>query len=185
METKQTKNVWIGLIVIALLAGVYYFSTISKKSTENPQNTKTDSVVQTDTDQRSTDQKWQDLGYKVVEVGSDQVTEGTTTFSDSITDLGQKIAQGSMSIPHCCDYDRTTAGKFVRVDLKINNIGLNYNEPTLSFLEIIDQDGRHYNAGFDSAEVKEPLTPNIPKTVSLIYEVSKDSNSFTLKFYYK
>lgn len=39
METKEAKNVWIGIIVIALIAGAYYFGTSSKNSTESIQNT--------------------------------------------------------------------------------------------------------------------------------------------------
>lgn len=39
MDIKQTKNIWIGIVVIALVAGAYYFGTSSKNSIESTQNT--------------------------------------------------------------------------------------------------------------------------------------------------
>lgn len=34
----NTKNIWIGIVVIALIAGAYYFGTTSKNSTEPTEN---------------------------------------------------------------------------------------------------------------------------------------------------
>lgn len=203
---NNTKNVWVGVIIVVFVIGAYYFIKMSKDSaqpTENIQNNPTDITTQENpiTKQNenvkitptSIDLADLNNGWQVVTIGSEKITKDGNDFSVKISDLGQTI--GSNSI-WAFGRIKTTQGKFIQVDFTINNKGL--ESEFLSFVEshVFDQDGRAYftetainvcdsNSTTDITSSSQQLKPNIPCTIKALYEVSQDSTSFTAKLLYK
>ena len=131
-------------------------------------------------------------GWLVIPLGANQVMQLDTSFSDTITDLGQTIPQGSISLAPLSSYSATT-GKYVQVNLTVNNLGLNSEGLEIVFAGLFDQAGRYYAyqmgnstcGEYDATEGTQTLNPDIPCIMNALFEVGQDSNSFTVKLYIK
>jgi len=210
MDSKQTKNIWIGIIVIALVIGVYYFATKSNNLTTPKEISKDERITATtqkqtiDTQKENTptsiDEASLKQGWKVIALGSGHTIKDSNDFSNEIIDLGQTIntdeALGFKCTTTYCSKENTQ-GKFIRVDIQVNNIGLKSELVKLTPAEVFDQNGRAYdsilasNKCADSTEFNywtlnaQTIKPNIPCFMKVLYEVSRDSTSFTTKLFYK
>lgn len=141
MESKETKNIWIGVVVIALIVGAYYFGTSSKNPTEvtdNNQNTETitssqeNTPVATPKPKTVTTQTY--INYELSEnpkylFSKDFNPNRAKVFGVGIGDLGSGIA----SIVPQQEYGgwvRTTNGTAYRivngvvVEIALNNDGI-------------------------------------------------------------
>lgn len=101
-------------------------------------------------------------------------------------DLGSHL-RGSQSRYPSFQKDVTTTGKFIKVRFEIENLGQELKSVT--WLRLIDSQNREYVPRHDvSAWIPENedlllienLNPNIPKTLTVIFEVAKDASG--LKF---
>ena len=206
---NSNKNIWIGAGVVILLVGVYFVgqssqnnsqplapspavSTQTTTSTSTPQLSNEPVYSMTSIDQKSIDQ-----GYSVVLIGANPVTKGSTTFSDTITDLGQNISGSNLWAGNAWGSSskvvETTAGHFVQVDLTINNIGMTGETIQLTSDGLFDQAGRRYSylmgnsscSGNGLTESDQILSPDIPCVEYMLFETGESSKSYTLKLFYK
>ena len=140
----------------------------------------------------SIDQQSVNQGWIVVPLAANQVVQLNTSFDDTITSLGQTIPQGSLSWAPLSSYSATT-GEYVQVNLTVNNLGLNTEGLEVVFAGLFDQAGRYYSyqmgnstcGDYGATEGTQTLSPDIPCVMNGLFEVGKDSNSFTAKFYIK
>jgi hypothetical protein len=129
-------------------------------------------------------------GFILATIGASQITLGQTSFSDTITDLGQTISPNSLSwSPLTKD---TTTGQFVELDLTMNNNGQKGETINTVPIGIYDQVGRYYpDSGNEQSSCgvepsgDQTISPDIPCIQKIVFEVGKDSTSYTYKFYYK
>lgn len=193
----KTKN-WLGLgIFIIAIGSIAYF--IGQSSKNQPP-----SAIST-TATTTSDPNWQldppvitsmyttrglEQGFSLVTLGSDAVIIGKTNFSDTITNLGQTILRNSLSWSPFTNL--TTTGQFVELDLTMNNNGQNRETIDTVPIGIYDQMGRYYpDSGHDQSSCgvgpssDQTISPDIPCIQKIIFEVGKDSTSYTYKFYYK
>jgi hypothetical protein len=201
----KTNNPIVTVVVLAIIGiGGYIIFSKNSAPVQNNVQSETQNSVQNPAPpvvQNSDDPKLSitadsvKQGWSVVLLGSDPVIKDTTSFSYTITDLGDNI-------PSYYPWDANslkvnggvkTAGKFMQVDLKMNNTGLQNEAIQATFAGLFDQAGRsyNYNSGYSQCgannltESTQYLSPNIPCVEHALYEVSKDSNSFNLKLFYK
>lgn len=199
----KRENIITSVVVALIIIGSYFVLSKNSIPTGAPtqqnsvsDNSVTRSVVQNADDPRlsiTADSVKQ--GWSVILLGSNPLTKDTTSFSYIITDLGDNI-------PNYYPWDANspkikggvkTAGKFMQVNLKINNTGLRGEAIQVTFADLFDQAGRSYsyNNGYSQCGVNnltestQYLSPNIPCIEYALYEVSKDSTSFNLKLFYK
>lgn len=94
------------------------------------------------------------------------------------TDLGNQL-QGSRFQP-----SKTTSGRFIRVDMEIENL---HKEPATFFSrELFDDRGRQYDTLSDAVlyfdektiVILENVNPNVPLKFAQIYEVAADAGGF-------
>lgn len=230
MDTKNQQNnfnnpvVVILLIALLGLGGYFIFTKNSTQPSNSPaeniQDTKTpvvtqekSPVVQKKSGDSSTfvdyrinpplitnmyTENGNEQGFKLISLGGNSVTEDGNVFSVTLTDLGQsiptfKIGQGNTT--------RTTNGKFIKVDVTINNTGSSREGIWLTPVALYDDAGRFYNFEEDMRDTDAYnktfsgncgstlhqliLDADIPCTIHQIAEVGQSSKSYTAKFYYK
>jgi len=131
-------------------------------------------------------------GFMLATIGASQITLGQTSFSDTVTDLGQTISPNSLSWSPLSNF--TTAGQFIELDLTMNNNGQEAETINTVPIGIYDQTGRYYpDSGndysscgpYNSPTGDQMLSPDIPCAQKIVFEVGKDSTSYKYKFYYK
>jgi hypothetical protein len=213
-KSKSTAPVIITTtIVIVIVVGIIWIGSTSQQSisqqniTKNPASSPlanyqaSDSIANSSTSYvsntlpntlTSIDQKSVDQGWIVIPLGANQIVQLNTSFDDTITDLGQTIPQGLISWAPLSSYSATT-GKYVQVNLTVNNLGLNNEGLEVVFAGVFDQAGRYYQymmgnstcGNFNATEGTQTLSPDIPCIMNALFEVGQDSNSFTLKLYIK
>jgi len=129
-------------------------------------------------------------GFMLATLGASAITLGQTSFSDTITNLGQTISPNSLYWSPLGTY--TTTGQFVELDLTMNNNGQKSETINTVPIGIYDQTGRYYpDSGNDQSSCgvspsgDQTISPDIPCIQKIVFEVGKDSTSYTYKFYYK
>jgi hypothetical protein len=142
----------------------------------------------------SIDQKSVNQGWLVIPLGASPEVQFNTSFSDTITDLGQTIPLGSLSWdPLAGPNLYTTTGKYIQVNLQVNNLGVGNEGLEIVFAGVFDQAGRYYAyqmgnstcGNYGATEGTQTLSPDIPCIMNALFEVGQDSNSFTVKLYIK
>lgn len=123
-----------------------------------------------------------------IQLGMDLVNNGNISFSNSIINYGSQLIDSKWGI---FNYNKTQ-GNFVDVNLKINNEGLNSDLVSIRNFKLTDQEGRNYfpvstincNGVFGNSYSENliSLKPDISCDFHLLFEVSKNSESFYLNF---
>jgi hypothetical protein len=129
-----------------------------------------------------------------IPLGASPEVQFNKSFSDTITDLGQTIPLGSLSWdPLAGPNLYTTTGKYIQVNLQVNNLGVGNEGLEIVFAGVFDQAGRYYAyqmgnstcGNYGATEGTQTLSPDIPCIMNALFEVGQDSNSFTVKLYIK
>lgn len=130
--------------------------------------------------------------WKDVSLGSNGLKQDGFGFSVAGTNFGETFSQSSWGI-----WNRKTEGAFLVVRLKTNNIDTKASSVRLSTFKIVDQAGREYFPSnllkcngevvnsFSIGEQYLYLKPDIPCTMSLLFEVSKNTTNWYFNFKYK
>lgn len=128
--------------------------------------------------------------WKKISLGANPITEDGITYSQTINDLGQTILASDPTWGFLTG-GITTTGKFVQVNLTMNNDTQSSAVVEIALYYLADQAGRGYqfkethsscSGGTDSIATPQSLEPGIPCTAEVLYEVSQQSQSFNLDF---
>jgi hypothetical protein len=219
------KSLIVSLLVILIGIGIYLIinqtntsnsaqnltpAQVSVDTNSNSQLPAKQSVAQSDQTPKqetiqltstSIDPKAVAEGWRVVALGSTKVSEDSNDFSvPSITDLGQTIVPDQALWGYSSAFGhymtRTTEGKFIQVDFKVNNTSLEDESMELVPDSVFDQDNRAYgsllvinvcgsNTSLNYTIYAQNLKPSIPCTMKALYEVSQDSKTFVAKLFYR
>jgi hypothetical protein len=139
-----------------------------------------------------------------VTLGSSPINQDGITFSYVASDLGQNLSDNALwrsASPRLFSQTKTD-GKFVQVDLTVVSASTTGTSAEISLNSFHDQDGRDYSGsspavfpiadqscgtqkytGIDNNFVE--LRPDIPCVIHAVYEVSQNSKSYTLGFYFR
>lgn len=181
------------LIVIALLAGNNLNSNKNTQQTTNidtATSNETNLVINTPAEWVDTPITGNDSSsWLKVSLGANSVTQDGVTFSQNIIDLGKSISQSDP----IWQFDRglvSATGKYVQVDLTMNNETQGTESIQVVPYFLADQEGRGYQFTADQSDcggsgflsAPQILKPGIPCTAHLLFEVSQQSNSFNLDF---
>ena len=121
----------------------------------------------------------------LAKVGEQVDVEDVSWKVEEAIDAGDRIESGNQYVDPL-----TTAGKFIRVRVVVQNNGTEQRNLSASSAEITDSQGRTFKgassmeammvAGDDSCGFQE-LPAGIPKTCHLIFEVPKEASGFKFK----
>lgn len=214
-----SKWLGIGIVIVVLVAGAYLIGQNSNnqvsstntsaanntgaQSTSTPAaqtaNNTTSSSIQDDAGVvLNTPADWanapiaDNVGdhWKKISLGANPITEDGITYSQTINDLGQTIVASDPTWGFLTG-GITTTGKFVQVNLTMNNDTQSSAAVEIALYYLADQAGRGYqfkethsscSGGADSIATPQQLEPGIPCTAEILYEVSQQSQSFNLDF---
>lgn len=210
---------WFGIaiVVVVLVAAAYFFgqnsnqtssknaptanyaNTLSTTSTPQTNQSANNTTTGTSNDgvPLATPADWSNAPisgnvgghWKKISLGATPVTQDGITFSQTITDLGQSIPNLN-NLWGTYGNGYTTTGKFVQVDLTMNNETQSSAVVEVVLYFLADQAGRGYQFTADRSScggdgflsAPQLLEPGIPCTAHILYEVSQSSQSFNLDF---
>ena len=218
---NSSKWLGIGMVAIVLVVGAYLIGQNSNNqapSTNAPdanntgaQSTSTPATQNTNQTANNTTSTQDDAGvvlntpsdwanapiagnvgdhWKKISLGANPITEDSITYSQTINDLGQTILASDPTWGFLTGGINTT-GKFVQVNLTMNNNTQSSAAVEIALYYLADQAGRGYqfkethsscSVGADSIATPQTLEPGIPCTARILYEVSQQSQSFNLDF---